>query len=112
MFTRARPDHGAVEREPAYEAVAALEGIAIVTTAGRAVHRAAGHVPFWAVCLRQAMACAIPMGRCSLPAVVRFGVARQADGALDAHAWTVSGGAVMTGARGMERFTPVAAFPP
>ncbi|HEY0832751.1 MAG TPA: lasso peptide biosynthesis B2 protein, partial [Azospirillum sp.] len=63
-----------------------------------------------AVCLPQAMACALMLRRRGLPVTVHFGLAKDAAGALDAHAWSVSGGAVVTGAPGMQRFTPVAVF--
>ncbi|HYD69827.1 lasso peptide biosynthesis B2 protein [Azospirillum sp.] len=77
---------------------------------GAAVARAARHLPFRAVCLQQAIACTLMLRRRALPVTVHFGMAKNAAGALDAHAWSVSGGAVVTGAPGRERFTPIAVF--
>lgn len=88
------------------------DDVAAASILGRAVVRAARHMPFRAVCLQQAMACAVMLRRRRLPVVVRFGVAKTADGALDAHAWAICGHAILTGAQGRERFIPIATFSP
>ncbi|HYH21261.1 MAG TPA: lasso peptide biosynthesis B2 protein [Azospirillum sp.] len=82
----------------------------VARAVGAAVARVAPHLPFRAVCLQQAMACTIMLRRRGLPVSVHFGLAKDAAGGLDAHAWSVSGGAVITGAPGRERFTPIAVF--
>jgi len=41
----------------------ASEDVMLATVLGRAIHRAARHMPFCAVCLQQAMACAIMLRR-------------------------------------------------
>lgn len=77
---------------------------------GGAITRVAPHLPFCALCLPQAMASTLMLRRRGLPVTVHFGVAKDVAGSLDAHAWSVSGDAVVTGAAGRERFTPIAVF--
>ncbi|MBF0333256.1 MAG: lasso peptide biosynthesis B2 protein [Alphaproteobacteria bacterium] len=84
--------------------------VPLATALSWAIPRAAQRLPFRAVCLQQAMACAIMLRRRRLPVVVRFGVYKERGGAVGAHAWAISGGVVVTGADGIERFTPIAAF--
>src|SRR5690242_11484210 len=56
---------------------------------GRAIARAARHVPFRAVCLEQAFAAALMLRRRGLAATVHLGVAREAsEPELKAHAWS------------------------
>ncbi|MBF0371820.1 MAG: lasso peptide biosynthesis B2 protein [Alphaproteobacteria bacterium] len=88
------------------------EGILVARALSWAIPRVAHRLPFRAVCLQQAMACAIMLRRRQLPVVVRFGVYKEPGGATEAHAWAICGGMVVTGARGMERYTPIAAFSP
>lgn len=88
------------------------EDVMVATALGRAILRVARHMPFRAVCLQQAMVCAVMLRRRQLPVVVRFGVSKEPGGAMEAHAWTICGGVVVTGGRGMERFTPIATFSP
>jgi hypothetical protein len=47
-----------------------------------------------------------------MPVTLVLGVAKDtiAEGGLSAHAWLCSGGAVLTGGNGMDRFTAVAVF--
>lgn len=92
------------------QATPAAERAATARAVGAAVARVAPHLPFRAVCLQQAVACTLMLRRRGLPVSVHFGLAKDAAGGLDAHAWSVSGGAVVTGAPGRERFTPIAVF--
>lgn len=82
----------------------------MATDVGCAITRVAPHLPFRAVCLQQAIACTFMLGRRKVPMVVNFGVACGLERPLEAHAWTVSGGTVLTGALGRERFTLIATF--
>ncbi len=78
---------------------------------GRAVERAARHVPFHAVCLQQAFAAALMLRRRGLAAAVHLGVAREAPEAdLTAHAWSRCGDSPVTGEAAAADFTAVAAF--
>ncbi len=76
---------------------------------GRAVTRAARHVPFRAVCLQQAFAALLMLRRRGLAATVHFGLLRDG-GELKAHAWSRSGEIPVTGVAAARGFTPIAAF--
>ncbi len=77
---------------------------------GVALRRASRAAPFRAVCLQQAVAASLMLRRRRRRSEIHFGVARDPDGAMSAHAWTCSSGQVMTGMSGMRRHIPVAIF--
>jgi Transglutaminase-like superfamily len=77
---------------------------------GRAVSRAARAVPFRAVCLQQAFAALLMLRRRGLAATVQFGLARDPEGDLKAHAWSRCGELPVTGVAVARGFVPVAAF--
>lgn len=77
------------------------------TLVGRAVARAARHVPFRAVCLQQAFAALLMLRRRGLAATVHFGLLREGD-ELKAHAWSRCGEVPVTGVAAAAGFTPVA----
>jgi hypothetical protein len=77
---------------------------------GRAVERAARHVPFRAVCLQQALAALMMMRRRGLAGTARFGLARDEQGELKAHAWSHCGELPVTGVAAARGFVAVAAF--
>jgi hypothetical protein len=76
---------------------------------GRAIERAAKHVPFRAVCLQQAFAALLMLRRRGLMATVQLGLLRQGD-ELKAHAWSHCGEVPVTGVARADGFAPVAAF--
>jgi Transglutaminase-like superfamily len=76
---------------------------------GRAVTRAARHVPFRAVCLQQAFAALLMLRRRGLAATVHLGLLREGS-ELKAHAWSRCGEIAVTGVAAAREFTPVAAF--
>lgn len=76
---------------------------------GRAVVRAARHVPFRAVCLQQAFAALLMLRRRGLAASVHFGLLRDGN-ELKAHAWSRCGEVPVTGVAAARGFTPIAAF--
>jgi hypothetical protein len=79
------------------------------TLVGRAVARAARHVPFRAVCLQQAFAALLMLRRRGLAGTVHFGLLR--DGSeLKAHAWSRCGEVPVTGVAAARGFAPVAEF--
>lgn len=79
------------------------------TAVGRAVMRAARHVPFRAVCIQQSFAALAMLRRRGLSATVRLGLARGDDG-LAAHAWSLCGDVAVTGGAAADGYTPVATF--
>lgn len=77
---------------------------------GIAIRRASRVAPFRAVCLQQAVAANL-MLRCRRRASdIHFGVVRENDGAMSAHAWTCCAGHVVTGSEGMAGHIPIAIF--
>jgi hypothetical protein len=76
---------------------------------GRAIERAARHVPFRAVCLQQAFAALLMLRRRGLRATVQLGLIREGN-ELKAHAWSLSGDLPVTGVARAEGFAAVAAF--
>jgi hypothetical protein len=85
--------------------VVALDAEAI----GRAIGRAAGAVPFRAVCVHEAFAALLMLRRRGLSAIVRLGLSRDS-GALIAHAWCRCGDVPVTGEEAAPRFVAVATF--
>jgi hypothetical protein len=77
---------------------------------GRAVERAARHVPFRAVCLQQAFAALMMMRRRGLAGTARCGLAHDRDGGLAAHAWSHCGELPVTGVAAACGYVAVAAF--
>ncbi len=80
-----------------------------VVEIGRAVERAARHVPFRAVCLQQAFAALMMTRRRGVPATVRLGLAREGSG-LMAHAWSHCGTLPLTGFAVARGYVAVASF--
>lgn len=64
---------------------------------GRAITSAAARVPWRSDCLLQAMAASAMLRRRNLASHVCIGVRRGAGGALEAHAWLVASGGIVTG---------------
>jgi Transglutaminase-like superfamily len=77
---------------------------------GWATVRAARHVPFKAVCLPQAMAARIMLGRRGVASVLHFGAAKGRDRPIDAHAWLDAAGIEVTGYPVAGQFAEIACF--
>lgn len=77
----------------------------------RGVATAARYVPR-ATCLTQAMAAHWLFAWCGHPTVLRFGVAKENDQALRAHAWLESEGRVVVGAESLDEDKYVVLSPP
>ncbi len=77
---------------------------------GRAVLVAAGHVPWNAVCLPQALAAKMMLARRGQGAVFHLGARLDEQGNIAAHAWLVCDGEVVTGAAGMAGMAPLVKF--
>lgn len=77
---------------------------------GWAIVSAARHVPFKAVCLPQAMAARIMLGRRGVASVLHFGAAKGQGRPIDAHAWLDAAGVEVTGYPVAAQFAEIACF--
>ncbi len=77
---------------------------------GLAVQRASSIAPFKAVCLQQALAAALMLRRRGHDVEVYFGLAKDAEGKLIAHAWSKCQGGLVTGGQQMPHYTPISVF--
>ena len=75
-----------------------------------AVRRAARYTLHRSKCYDQALTAKALLGQCGLPATIYFGLAKEGDSQLMAHAWVRCGNKIVTGKAGMERFTVIACF--
>jgi len=81
-----------------------------VAPVGWAVRELGRRLPWMSQCLVQAVAATWMLQRRRIPSTLYFGVAKESDGDLKAHAWVRSGTQVLTGAHGRQDFTVVATF--
>lgn len=79
----------------------------IVREVGWAVRAAAPRTPWKSACLAQALAGKWMLGRRGVDSTIRLGVAKDADGNLQAHAWLCAGDAILTGGAQVRRFKPL-----
>jgi hypothetical protein len=70
----------------------------------------AAHTPWTSNCFPQALVARLLLGASAVPWVLCFGVRRDADGALAAHAWVAAGPVNVTGGASFGRLTVVACF--
>lgn len=82
----------------------------IVHHVADAVRRAASIAPFRAVCLQQAVTAALMLRLRGCAVQVHFGVARDANRNMIAHAWTQCQGVLVTGGRQMPDYHPISVF--
>ena len=75
-----------------------------------AVRRASRYTLHGSKCYDQALTAKALLGQSGLPATIYFGLAKECDNQLIAHAWVRCGERVISGKAGMERFTVVACF--
>jgi hypothetical protein len=76
---------------------------------GLAITIAARHTPWRSECYPQALTARIMLGLSRIPHVVSFGVRRDDDGSLAAHAWVHAGDVPVTGGTG-HSYTEVGSF--
>ena len=69
-----------------------------------AVEAAGRRLPRASTCLTRALASQVLLARRGYPALVRIGVAGGGESGLEAHAWVESGGEVLVGGIGTERY--------
>lgn len=74
---------------------------------GWAVKAAGRGTPGDRLCLVQALAAEVLLGRRGIPAGIRIGVVKDEALKLQAHAWVESGGAVIIGGSGLDRYEPL-----
>lgn len=77
---------------------------------GWAIRGLGQNLPLMTQCLVQALAATWMLKRRRIPSTLYFGLAKEDDGELKAHAWVRSGTQVLTGAKGRHEFTVVATF--
>ncbi len=75
-----------------------------------AVRRASRYTLHGSKCYDQALTAKALLGQIGLPATIYFGLAKESDSQLIAHAWVRCGERIISGKTGMERFTVVACF--
>jgi hypothetical protein len=77
---------------------------------GALVERVGNHTPWNSNCLAQAIAVTFMLRRRGVKTTMYFGVAKNHEGECEAHAWTRSGGAILTGRNRVNRYAVVAIF--
>jgi hypothetical protein len=92
------------------ESTSDLQSIEKTTQIEHAVRRASRYTLHDSKCYDQALTAKALLGQCSLPATIYFGLAKESDNQLIAHAWVRCGNSIITGRAGVERFTVVACF--
>lgn len=75
-----------------------------------AIQTASRYAPWRCLCLEQAMTAKALLYRKGLQSTLYLGVARDDVDGLQAHAWLRCGSVILTGGRGMEKFTVVSTF--
>ncbi len=75
-----------------------------------AVRRASRYTFFRSVCYDQAIAAKLMLKMRKIPSTLYFGTAKDNDGKLIAHAWLKCSEIIVTGEKGMDRFTVIGAF--
>lgn len=89
-------------REPSHEI--------LLLQISQAILKVSRHTWWDSQCLVMAIAGMTMLKRRGIPSTLYLGTAKDECGKMIAHAWLRSGNVILTGAKGMERFTVVAAF--
>ena len=87
-----------------------LQSMEKPTQIEHAVRRASRYTLHESKCYDQALTAKALLGQMGLRATIYFGLAKETDNQLMAHAWVRCGNTIITGKAGMERFTVVAFF--
>jgi hypothetical protein len=75
-----------------------------------AIRRASRFTLHESKCYDQALTAKALLGQNGIPATIYFGLAKESENQLHAHAWVRTGKSIITGKAGMEQFTVVACF--
>jgi hypothetical protein len=87
-----------------------LQSMEKTTQIEHAVRRASRYTFYNSKCYDKALTAKALLFQIGLPATIYFGLAKEADNQLSAHAWVRCGNKIITGKAGMERFTIIACF--
>ena len=87
-----------------------LQSMEKTTQIEHAVRRASRYTLYDSKCYDKALSAKVLLFQIGLPATIYFGLAKEADNQLSAHAWVRCGNKIITGKAGMERFTVIACF--
>lgn len=77
---------------------------------GRSIRKVSHYVPFRSMCFEQAITCKFMLNRKRISSTIYFGVVKNQNQKLKAHAWTRSGNLILTGAKGRHLFNVVSTF--
>jgi hypothetical protein len=86
------------------------ENMEILKAVGIAISRASRFVPWRCKCYEQAIAAKMILRGYGLETTLYYGIAKEQDKKLIAHAWVRCGDYIVTGRLGMKRFTVVGTF--
>jgi hypothetical protein len=92
------------------ESIPDLDSTPIAINIEHAIRRASRYTMHDSKCYDQALTAKALLGQSRLPATIYFGLAKESDNQLIAHAWVRCGDSIISGKVGMERFTVVACF--
>ena len=87
-----------------------LQSMEKSTQIEHAVRRASRYTLHESKCYDQALTAKALLVQIGLPATIYFGLAKDGENKLSAHAWVRCGNKIVTGKAGMERFTVIACF--
>ncbi|GAB4300113.1 MAG: lasso peptide biosynthesis B2 protein [Marinilabiliales bacterium] len=73
----------------------------------KSIRRAVKYTPFKTKCLQQAYAGKIILNKANIPSTVYFGLAKDKNNKLIAHAWLRTGNIIVTGEKEKSKFTVV-----
>jgi hypothetical protein len=90
--------------------LAATENMILLRSVGVAISRANRIVPWRCLCYEQAIAAKMILRGYGLETTMYYGVAKDINNQLIAHAWIRCGNYIVTGRPGMKRFTVVGTF--
>ena len=97
---------GRLQLESTYD----LHSSRISTKIEHAIRRASRYTLHTSKCYDQALTAKALLGQSGLPSTIYFGLAKENDKQLKAHAWVRCGNFIITGKAGLEQFTVVASF--
>lgn len=82
----------------------------IVNILEKSMHRVARFLPLRIKCFARALTARRMLKKKDIPSTIYFGVAKEGQNKLIAHAWLRSGDTIVTGKEEMGRFTPILFF--
>jgi len=92
------------------ESAQELEPTELPVKIEHSIRRASRYTLHDSKCFDQALTAKALLAQNGLPATIYFGLAKESENQLMAHAWVRCGNRIITGKAGMEKFTVVACF--